>query len=50
MLHHSGLKLDGKVLVLKLPDDGSVPNGEAVQRRLKSLVQAGDFEDMRIVV
>ena len=50
VLHHSGLKLDGKVLVLKLPDDGSVPNGEAVQRRLKSLAQAGDFEDMRIVV
>jgi len=50
VLDHSWLKVDGKVLVLKLPDDGSVPDGEAVQRRLKTLAQAGGFEETRIVV
>ena len=50
VLDHSGLSVDGKVLELRLPDDGSVPDGEAVQRRLKTLAQAGDFEDTRIVV
>ncbi len=50
VLEHSGLSVDGKVLELRLPDDGSVPNGEAVQRRLKTLAQAGAFEDTRIVV
>ena len=50
VLDHSGLKVDGKVLELKLPDDGSVPDGEAVQRRFKTLAQAGNFEETRIVV
>ncbi|MGF1593447.1 MAG: Ppx/GppA family phosphatase [Kiloniellaceae bacterium] len=50
VLDHSGLRVDGKVLELRLPDDGSVPDGEAVQRRLKALAQAGGFEDTRIVV
>lgn len=50
VLDHSGLSVDGKVLELKLPDDGSVPDGEAVQRRLKTLAQAGQFEETRIVI
>jgi exopolyphosphatase/guanosine-5'-triphosphate,3'-diphosphate pyrophosphatase len=50
VLDHSWLKVDGKVLELKLPDDGSVPDGEAVQRRLKTLAQAGGFQETRIVV
>ncbi|MEQ8354147.1 MAG: Ppx/GppA family phosphatase [Kiloniellaceae bacterium] len=50
VLDHSGLAVDGKVLELRLPTDGSVPDGEAVQRRLKTLAQAGGFEDTRIVV
>lgn len=50
VLDHSGLSIDGKVLTLKLPDDGSVPDGEAVQRRFKTLAQAGGFQDTRIVV
>jgi len=49
VLDHSGLRVDGKVLELRLPDDGSVPDGEAVQRRLKALAQVGGFEDTRIV-
>jgi hypothetical protein len=49
VLDHSALKIDGKVLELRLPDDGSVPEGEAVQRRLKALAQAGGFQDTRIV-
>jgi exopolyphosphatase/guanosine-5'-triphosphate,3'-diphosphate pyrophosphatase len=48
VLDHSGLSVKDKVLELKLPDDGSVPEGEAVQRRLKSLAQAGGFEETRI--
>jgi exopolyphosphatase/guanosine-5'-triphosphate,3'-diphosphate pyrophosphatase len=50
VLDHSWLKVDGKVLELKLPDDGSVPDGEAVQRRLKTLAHAGGFQETRIVV
>jgi len=50
VLDHSAVRVDGKVLELKLPDDGSVPDGEAVQRRLKSLAQAGGFQETRIVV
>lgn len=50
MLDHSALRVQGKVLELKLPDDGSVPDGEAVQRRLKALAQAGSFDETRIVV
>lgn len=50
VLDHSGLHVDGKVLELKLPDDGSVPDGEAVQRRLKTLAQAGKFDETRIVL
>jgi exopolyphosphatase/guanosine-5'-triphosphate,3'-diphosphate pyrophosphatase len=50
VLDHSGLAVDGKVLELRLPTDGSVPDGEAVQRRLKTLAQAGRFDDTRIVV
>jgi len=50
VLDHSGLEVDGKILELRLPTDGSVPDGEAVQRRLKTLAQAGNFEETRIVV
>jgi exopolyphosphatase / guanosine-5'-triphosphate,3'-diphosphate pyrophosphatase len=50
VLDHSGLRVDGKMLELKLPGDGSVPEGEAVQRRLKALAQAGNFEETRIVI
>lgn len=50
VLDHSGLDVDGKTLELRLPNDGSVPDGEAVQRRLKTLAQAGKFDQTRIVV
>ena len=50
VLDHSALSVEGKTLILRLPDDGSVPDGEAVQRRFKSLAQAGGFQDTRIVV
>jgi exopolyphosphatase/guanosine-5'-triphosphate,3'-diphosphate pyrophosphatase len=50
VLDHSGLRIDGSVLELKLPNDGSVPDGEAVQRRFKSLAQASGFLETRIVV
>lgn len=49
VLEHSALRVDGKVLELKLPSDGSVPDGEAVQRRFKALAQAGGFAETRIV-
>jgi exopolyphosphatase/guanosine-5'-triphosphate,3'-diphosphate pyrophosphatase len=49
VLDHSALRIDGKVLELRLPDDGSVPEGEAVQRRLKALAQAGGFQEARVV-
>ena len=50
ILHHSGLRVDGPVLELILPSDGSVPDGEAVQRRLRALATTGEFEDTRIVI
>src|SRR3546814_17043969 len=50
VLDRSALVVEGRRLTLKLPDDGSVPDGEAVQRRLKALAQAGSFEETRIVV
>jgi len=49
VLEHSALRVDGKLLELRLPGDGSVPEGEAVQRRLKALAQAGGFSDTRVV-
>jgi exopolyphosphatase/guanosine-5'-triphosphate,3'-diphosphate pyrophosphatase len=50
VLDHSSLSIEDKTLVLRLPNDGSVPDGEAVQRRFKALAQAGGFQDTRIVV
>jgi exopolyphosphatase / guanosine-5'-triphosphate,3'-diphosphate pyrophosphatase len=50
VLDHSSVNVVDGVLELRLPNDGSVPDGEAVQRRLKALAQAGGFEEMRIVV
>ncbi|MEQ9609123.1 MAG: exopolyphosphatase [Kiloniellaceae bacterium] len=50
VLDHSGLSIDGKTLVLRLPTDGSVPDGDAVQRRFKALAQAGGFQETRIVL
>jgi len=50
VLDHSSVNVVDGVLELKLPDDGSVPDGEAVQRRLKALALAGGFEETRIVV
>jgi exopolyphosphatase/guanosine-5'-triphosphate,3'-diphosphate pyrophosphatase len=50
VLDHSALRVNGKLLELKLPDDGSVPEGEAVQRRLKALAQAGGFDETRVVI
>ncbi len=50
ILHHSALRVDGPLLELVLPSDGSVPDGEAVQRRLRALATTGEFEDTRIVI
>src|SRR3546814_17594074 len=50
VLDRSALVVEGRRLTLKLPDDGSVPDGEAVQRRLKALALAGSFEGPRLVV
>ena len=50
VLDQSHLNVDGHALELILPDDGSVPDGEAVQRRLRALALVGGFEEARIVV
>jgi hypothetical protein len=41
--------LEGGELRLVLPGDGSVPLGEAVERRFQALVQASGAERGRIV-
>lgn len=48
ILHQSRLQVDGSALELFLPGDGSVPDGEAVQRRLKALAAVGGFSETRI--
>lgn len=50
ILHHSRLNVDGSELELVLPEDGSVPDGEAVQRRLKALATVGGFDKTRIAI
>ncbi|WP_449231583.1 exopolyphosphatase [Azospirillum doebereinerae] len=40
LLERTSLKVSGERLVLTLPDDGSVPSGEAVQRRIDALAKA----------
>ncbi|AWK86915.1 Ppx/GppA family phosphatase [Azospirillum thermophilum] len=40
LLQRTALKVVGEKLVLSLPEDGSVPPGEAVQRRLDALAKA----------
>lgn len=40
LLQRTSLRLVGERLVLTLPEDGSVPPGEAVQRRLEALAKA----------
>ena len=50
ILHHSRLNVDGSLLELVLPEDGSVPDGEAVQRRLKALAGVGGFDETRITI
>ena len=40
LLQRTVLKVSGERLVLILPDDGSVPSGEVVQRRLDALAKA----------
>ncbi|NIA70274.1 Ppx/GppA family phosphatase [Pelagibius litoralis] len=50
ILDGSRLNVDGAVLELILPGDGSVPDGEAVQRRLRALAAIGGFKEARIVV
>ena len=40
LLERTSLKVSGERLVLTLPEDGSVPSGEAVQRRVDSLAKA----------
>jgi exopolyphosphatase/guanosine-5'-triphosphate,3'-diphosphate pyrophosphatase len=40
LLQRTSLKLTGDSLLLTLPEDGSVPGGEVVQRRLDSLAKA----------
>ncbi len=50
ILDRSSLRVDGDTLELVLPDDGSVPDGEAVQRRLRALAAVGDFRETRIIL
>lgn len=40
LLKRTSLKINGERLVLTLPEDGSVPSGEAVQRRVDALAKA----------
>ncbi|MBP2227306.1 exopolyphosphatase/guanosine-5'-triphosphate,3'-diphosphate pyrophosphatase [Azospirillum agricola] len=40
LLERTSLKVVGERLVLTLPDDGTVPSGEAVQRRVDALAKA----------
>lgn len=40
LLERTSLKVSGERLVLTLPEDGSVPSGEAVQRRVDALAKA----------
>lgn len=40
LLERTSLKVSGERLVLTLPDDGTVPSGEAVQRRVDALAKA----------
>ena len=42
LLQRTSLKLTGDSLTLTLPEDGTVPGGEVVQRRLDSLAKALD--------
>ncbi len=44
LLERTALRLDGNELRLLLPDDGTVPSGEAVERRFDALVAAADVE------
>ncbi len=51
LLKRTSLKVSGERLVLTLPEDGSVPSGEAVQRRVDALAKAlnrkGDVQPVR---
>jgi exopolyphosphatase / guanosine-5'-triphosphate,3'-diphosphate pyrophosphatase len=51
LLKRTSLKINGERLVLTLPEDGSVPSGEAVQRRVDALAKAlnrkGDVQPAR---
>ena len=44
LLVRTALRLDDNELRLLLPDDGTVPSGEAVERRFDALVSATDVE------
>ena len=42
LLHKTGLTYEDGQLRLVLPDDGSVPHGEAVDRRFNALLEAAE--------
>lgn len=48
MLVRSRLELSGNRLVLTLPADGSLPPGEAIERRLKALAEAVGAKDSQV--
>lgn len=50
ILDRCRLSVEGSMLELVLPNDGTVPDGEAVHRRLRALAAIGGFDDCRIVV
>jgi exopolyphosphatase/guanosine-5'-triphosphate,3'-diphosphate pyrophosphatase len=49
LLHKTALELDEDALRLRLPGDGSVPQGEAVERRFAALAAAIGVKQSEIV-
>ena len=50
MLAKTEIRLDGATLTLSLPNDGSVPLGEAVERRFNPLIEVSGAESGEITV
>ena len=49
MLKKTALSFKDGKLRLKLPDDGSIPSGDVVERRLEALVEAAQTKHGRII-